>query len=32
LPRGRLSTGGENISLFMDDAEIKRLKKLLGEE
>lgn len=32
LTRGRLSTGGENISMFMDDAEIKRLKKLLGEE
>jgi len=32
LTRGRLSTGGENISMFMDAAEIKRLKKLLGEE
>jgi hypothetical protein len=32
LTRGRLSTGGENISMFMDEAEIKRLKKLLGEE
>jgi hypothetical protein len=31
LTRGRLSTGGENISMFMDAAEIKRLKKLLGE-
>ena len=32
LTRGRLSTGGENISMFLDDAEIARLKKLLGEE
>jgi hypothetical protein len=32
LTRGRLSTGGENISMFMDEAEIKRLKRLLGEE
>ncbi len=31
LTRGRLSTGGESISMFMDDAEIARLKKLLGE-
>jgi len=31
LTRGRLSTGGENISMFMDDAEIARLKKLLEE-
>jgi hypothetical protein len=32
LTRGRLSTGGENISMFMDEAQIKRLKTLLGEE
>jgi hypothetical protein len=32
LTRGRLSTGGENISLFMDEAEIKRLKRLFGQE
>ena len=32
LTRGRLSTGGENISMFMYAAEIKRLKRLLGEE
>jgi len=32
LTRGKLSTAGENISMFMDDAQIKRLKKLLGEE
>jgi hypothetical protein len=32
LTRGRLSTGGENISMFMDEAQIKRLKKLLGQE
>ena len=31
LTRGRLSTGGENISMFMDEAEIRRLKRLLGE-
>jgi hypothetical protein len=32
LTRGKLSTAGENISMFMDDTQIKRLKKLLGEE
>jgi len=32
LTRGKLSTAGEKISMFMDDAQIKRLKKLLGEE
>jgi hypothetical protein len=32
LTRGRLSTGGENISMFMDEEQIKRLKKLLGQE
>jgi hypothetical protein len=31
LTRGKLSTAGENISLFMDDKEIKRLKTLLGD-
>ena len=32
LSRGRLSTGMEDISLFMDEAEIKRLKRLLGQK
>jgi hypothetical protein len=32
LTRGKLSTAGENISMFMDEEQIKRLKKLLGEE
>lgn len=32
LTRGKLSTAGEGISMFMDEAQIKRLKKLLGEE
>ena len=32
LTRGKLSTAGENISMFMDEAQIKRLKKLLGQE
>ena len=32
LTRGRLSTGMEDISLFMDEAEIKRLKRLLGQK
>lgn len=31
LTRGRLSTGGENISMFMDEEQIKRLKRLLEE-
>lgn len=32
LTRGKLSTAGENISMFMDEKQIKRLKKLLGEQ
>jgi hypothetical protein len=32
LTRGKLSTAAENISMFMDEKEIKRLKKLLGEQ
>jgi hypothetical protein len=32
LTRGRLSTGGEGISMFMDEAQIKRLKRLFGQE
>lgn len=32
LTRGKLSTAGEGISMFMDEAQIKRLKKLLEEE
>jgi len=32
LTRGKLSTAGENISMFMDKAQIERLKKLLGEK
>jgi hypothetical protein len=32
LTRGKLSTAGENISMFMDEEQIKRLKKLLGQE
>lgn len=31
LTRGKLSTAGEGISMFMDDKEIARLKRLLGE-
>lgn len=30
LARGSLSTAGENVSLFIDEKELKRLKKLLG--
>jgi hypothetical protein len=32
LTRGKLSTAAENISMFMDEKEIKRLKRLLGEQ
>lgn len=32
LTRGKLSTAGKNISMFMDEAQIKRLKGLLGQE
>jgi hypothetical protein len=32
LTRGKLSTAGEGISMFMDEKEIARLKRLLGEE
>jgi hypothetical protein len=32
LTRGKLSTAGENISMFMDKAQIERLKKLLGQD
>lgn len=31
LTRGKLSTAGEGISMFMDDKQIARLKRLLGE-
>lgn len=31
LTRGKLSTAGEGISMFMDEAQIARLKGLLGE-
>ena len=30
LARGALSTGGENVSLFLDEKEIARLKRLFG--
>ena len=32
LTRGKLSTAGEGISMFMDEAQIKRLKRLFGQE
>jgi hypothetical protein len=32
LTRGKLSTAGEGISMFMDEAQIARLKRLLGED
>ena len=32
LTRGKLSTAGEGISMFMDEAQIKRLKQLFGQE
>ncbi len=31
LTRGKLSTAGEGISMFMDESQIKRLKTLLGD-
>lgn len=31
LARGALSTGGENVSLFIDKKELARLKRLLGQ-
>jgi hypothetical protein len=31
LTRGVLSTSGKDISMFMDDKEIARLKRLLGD-
>ena len=30
--RGVLSTAGKDISMFMDDKEIARLKRLLGDQ
>lgn len=32
LTRGSLSTAGEGISMFLDEKQIKRLKRLLGQE
>jgi hypothetical protein len=32
LTRGKLSTAGEDISLFLDEAEIARLKRLFGDQ
>jgi hypothetical protein len=32
LTRGKLSTAGEDISLFMDEEQIRRLKRLFGQE
>jgi len=32
LTRGKLSTAGEGISMFMDEEQIRRLKSLLGDD
>jgi hypothetical protein len=32
LTRGKLSTAGEGISMFMDEEQIKRLRRLLGDD